>query len=134
MQKGIAKKGVNIMKNPVFLKGQQLDFECRTPYSCSKTRFARFGSGTMYVCRNDEESMTNPSPNRWKINDKSMQNPCSKKLCKKHCKTSQMEPKREPESIANQEKTRSGNRCEKRGACPEARGGSAGGARAPSLD
>ena len=50
-----------------------------------------------------------------------MQNPCSKKLCKKHDKTSQMEPKREPESIANQEKTRSGNRCEKRGACPEGR-------------
>ena len=113
------------MGNHVFLKGSKLDFERRTQYCCSKIGFAGFGSGAMSVCRNDEQSMTNRSQNPWKFNDKSMQNPCSKKLCKKPDKTSQMESKREPKSIANQEKTRSGNRCEKRGACPDLPGGSA---------
>ena len=122
------------MKNHVFLKGSKLDFERRTPYCCSKIGFVGFGSGAMSVCRNDEKSMTNRSHNPWTSIANSMQNPCPKKVCKKHHKTSQSEPTREPKSTTNQEKTRSRNRCEKRGACPEARGGSAGGARAPSLD
>jgi hypothetical protein len=79
MQKVITKKGVKIMKNYVILDGWKLDFKRKTPYCCSKTRFARFGSGAMSVCINDEKSMKNPSRNQCKINGKSMQNPSSKK-------------------------------------------------------
>jgi hypothetical protein len=79
IHKTIAKKESKSIKDYVFLKGSKLDFERITPYCCSKTRVARFGSGAMSVCKNDENSMTNPSPNRCQINDKSMQNPYSKK-------------------------------------------------------
>jgi len=120
------------MNSCVFLKGAKLDFERRTPYCCSKIGFARFGSGAMSVCRNDEKTMTNRCPHPWKFNDKSMQRQCSEKLCKKHEKTPQMDPKREPKSKIIQEKTTSENRCEKGGACPDPPGGSAAWAGAPS--
>jgi hypothetical protein len=38
----VSKKIKKIMKIQVFLKGQNLDFERRTLYCCSKTGFARF--------------------------------------------------------------------------------------------
>ena len=60
-----------------------------------------------------------------------MQIPCSKKGCKKHDKCSKMEPKWKSKSRTNRQKTRSGNRCEKRGACPDPPGGSAAWAGAP---
>ena len=50
-----------------------------------------------------------------------MQIRCSKKWCKKHEKCSKMEPKWEQKSWKSLSKTRSENRCEKRGECPEGR-------------
>ena len=47
--------------------------------------------------------MIRGSKNPWTIHQKSMQNRCSKKVCKKHGKHSNMEPK----SMKNQRKTRS---------------------------
>ena len=62
-----------------------------------------------------------------------MQIRCSKKGCKKHEKCSKMEPKWEPKSRKSLSKRRSENLCEKRTACPDPPGGSAGRAGAPIL-
>ena len=54
-----------------------------------------------------------------------MQIRCSKKWCKKHEKCSKMEPTLGQKSRKSLSKTRSENRCEKRGECPDPPGGSA---------
>ena len=58
------------MNEHVFLQGKKLDFGRRTQHCCSKTRFARFGSGAKSVCTNDEQSMEIHS----RIYEKTMKN------------------------------------------------------------
>ena len=80
---------------------QKHEFRRRTPYCCQKSRFARFGSGAKLRSTNDETSAKKSSKNQRKIYAKSI----SETWCKNNEQRENMEPKWEPKSNTNHQKS-----------------------------
>ena len=61
-----------------------------------------------------QKTIKNETKIHHEINENSMQNPCSEKLCKKHRKSLKVEPEREPKSMTNPSKNELKNQSKKR--------------------